>query len=281
MYRADARARNLPGLLARLPATPANTLVRKRRGGERPDDHLGREVVAALDEPLLLSQLVARMLVDDDLLIDRALRLGEGKALLLQARASLAPPPREGQTFDPRLAAVVREVLARSRGAAPAEASLSAVVVAAAGDGVQFVTRLGSPEGSVQPPQSPGGSTGLASRTLDLGGGARLCLLAIRPEALSRGALEGILSRLDALILLRGTGDTAELSRLQQFRAVVRAGADREPLTIGVDLGAGLRDWGEYPDAVLGLTDWEERPSGWLVERLVDALLAATAARPA
>lgn len=282
-YRADARAKSLPGLLARLPATPANTLVRKRRGGEKPQDQLACEIVAALDEPLLLTQLMARMLVDDDLLIERALRLGEAKTLVLQARVSLAPPPRVGPALDPRLAAVVRQVLARSRGeaATPAAVSLSAVVVAAAAEGVRFVTRLASPAGEGELSSGPGGSTGLASRTLELGDGARLCLLAIRPEALSRGALEGILSRVDALVLLRSTDEPAELTRLQQFRTVVRAGAGHEPLTIGVDLGRSLREWGEFPDAVLGLTDWEERPGGWLTERLVDALLAATAARSA
>jgi hypothetical protein len=113
---------------------------------------------------------------------------------------------------------------------------------------------------------------------LELGDGVHLCLLAIRPEALSRGALEGILSRFDALVLLRATGDPTELERLQQLRSVARGGADREPLTVGVDLGAPLRDWQEFPDSVLGLTGWEERSPAWLVERLVDALLAATAA---
>jgi len=275
-YRAEARSRALPGLLERLPATPANTLVRRRRGGEKPQDQLGREIVTHLDEPLLLGQLVARMLVDDDLLIDRVLRLAEAKTVALQPRAALAALPGRAPGPDPRLAAVLREAVARTRGqaAAAGTVTLSVVVIAAAADGARFVVRLGAADGAA------GASTGVASRMVDLGDGARVCLLAIRPEALSRGALEGVLARLDALVLLRCSSDAAELERLQQLRAVVRAGSgERALLTVGIDLGSALRDWGEYPDAVLGLSDWDARPAGWLVERLVEALLAATAAR--
>ena len=283
-YRAQARAETLPRLLARLPASPANTVIRRRRGGVKPLDQLGMDILAAIEEPLLLPQIVARLLVDDDLVVDGVLRLAEGKVLAMQPRVALAPPLEAGARPDPRLAAVVREVLARTRGlaATPAAASLSVVVVAAtAADGVRFVTRLGAGDGTRAAGVEPAASTGLASRMLELGDGVHLCLLAIRPEALSRGALEGILARFDALVLVRTTGDAAELDRLQQLRSVAHAGAGHEPLTVGVDLGATLRDWQNFPDAVLGLTGWEERSPAWLVERLVDALLAATAAHRA
>ena len=282
-YRAEARARALPALLDRLPAAPGNTLVRRRRGGTKPQDAIACDVHALLEEPLLVPQIVARLLLDDDLVIGALARLADAKSVVLQPRVALAPPLQTGTGFDPRLAGVVRDVLQRTRGSAPPHAaeSLTAVILAGSPDAAGFVQRLAASEGGRAAQADPGASTGLTSRTLDLGDGVRLSLLAIQPQNLSRGALEGILSRFDALVLLRCSAEAAELERLQHLRAVVRAVCDREPLTVGVDLDSSLRVWTEFPDAVLGLPGWQERPAPWLVERLVDAVLAATAARQA
>jgi hypothetical protein len=279
--RAAARARSLPALLERLPAGPANVVVRRRRGGARPEDQIARAVHDAVAEPLLIPQIVARLLVDDDLVIEALLRMAEAKAVVMQPRLELAPAPAAESGADPRLGVLLREVLARTRsGAAADEAATLTVVVMAgeAGDAVNFVARLGS-DADLAGAESGTGGAGIARRIVTLGDDARLCLLAIRPEALSRGALEGLLARFDALVLLRAGDDLVEMDRLQHLRSVVRGGAGRDPLTLGIELGSNFRAWSDYPEAMLGLRDWETRPSAWLLERLVEGLLAAAHAR--
>jgi len=281
-FRCLSRAQSLPGLLERLPAAAANVVVRRRRGGSRPADQVARDVLDALAEPLLITQLVARLLVDDDLVIDAVLRLVDCKSVVVRPRVELAPAPGPEGRGDPRLGVILREVVARVRGAAPpsAVATLTVVVVAAsASDAVRFVARLDGDVAEAADAEDGADRTSLARRILTFGKDASLCLLAIRPEALSRGALEGLLSRFDALILLRTGDDSAELDRLQHLRAVARAGAGREPLTLGVELGRAFRVWSTYPDAMLGLGDWAQRPAGWLTERVIEGLLAATSAR--
>jgi hypothetical protein len=281
-YRAQARAAALPGLLRRLPAAPANVVVRRRRGGTRPGDQVARDVLDALADPLLITQLVARLLVDDDLVIDAVLRLVECKAVVVRPRVELAPSPRGSGEADPRLGIVLREIVARTREVVPQGSPVTMTVVvmaAAAGDAARFVARLGGEVAEVADTESGTGRTGLARRILTLGGDAHLSLLAIRPEALSRGALEGVLSRFDALILLRAGDDAGEIERLQHLRSVARAGAGRDPLTLGVELGSSFRVWSDYPEALLGLVDWEAQSSPWLVERVVEGLLAAVNSR--
>ncbi len=281
-YRAMARAKALPGLLERLPAAPANVVVRRRRGGAKLGDQIAREVLDALAEPLLVPQLVARLLVDDDLVIDAVLRLAECKSVVVRPRVELAPSPRAAGDGDPRLGIILRELVARTRGTLPkgSPATLTIVVMAAAAsDAAHFVARLGGEVAEVTDAESGSGRTGLARRILALANDAHLCLLAIRPEALSRGALEGILSRFDALILLRAGEDPAEIERLRHLRSVARASAGREPLTLGIELGSSFREWSDYPDAMLGLGDWESQSSSWLVERVVEGLLAAVNCR--
>ncbi len=280
--RAQARAGRLPGLLARLPAAPANVVVRHRRGGSRPGDQVARDVLDALAQPLLITQLIARLLVDDDIVIDAVLRLLDGKAIVARPRVELAPPPRADGPADPRLGVILREVVGRTRNAVPpnAVATMTVVVMSAApGDAVRFVSRLGGDDQEVSDADNGTGRTGLARRILEFGSDARLCLLAIRPEALSRGALEGVLARYDALILLRTGEQQEELERLQHLREVARAGAGHDPLTLGIELGAAFRVWGDYPEAMLGLGDWEAQSATWLAERVVEGLLAAVNSR--
>jgi hypothetical protein len=282
MLRAQSRAQRLPGLLSALPAAPTNAVVRRRRGGAAPVDQVERDVLAALSEPLLITQIVARLLVDDDLILEAIVRLVDAKSVVVRPRLELAPSPHPDGRNDPRLGVVLREIVGRTRGPVPAGAVATLTVVvmsASAGDAARFGERLDGDPGEAAQTESAGGRTGLARRVLTFGDDARLCVLAIRPEALSRGALEGVLSRIDALVLLRAGDDPAELDRLQHLRAVARAGAGREPLTLGIELGGSFRSWGDYPEAMLGLGAWEQRPSTWLAERLVEGLRAGLNAR--
>ncbi len=225
-FRAQARARALPALLAALPATPANTLVRRRRGGPRPDDAVAGDVYALLETPLLASQIVARLLLDDDLVLGALVRLAGAKSVTLQPRVALAPPPAAGCNPDPRLAAVAREVIARLRGSTMARSgeSLTAVAISGSGDAFRYVARLSAAaRGKAEQPETTA-TTGLLRRDLDLGDGVRLNVLAIQPQALSRGALEGILARFDVLVLVRASAAEEE-SMGGAPRAVARGAA--------------------------------------------------------
>jgi hypothetical protein len=285
VVRAEARGAALPRLLARLPATPVNTLARRRRGGVRPAEGLEASIFTTLDEPLLIPQLVARLLVDDDLIIDSALRLADRKVLVLQPRVELTADEGDETAVDPRLATLLRQVLDRYRGAGAAHgvAALWVVLVSASpNDAADLVTHLGGEPGEVMLPGDTVARTGFASRTLRLAGDARLRLLALRPDNLSRGALEGVLARCDAVALVRVGGSDDEVQRLQELgRLAEGSGAGWRPLTLGLDLGSGLRPWGEFPDAVLGIREWREREASWIVERLLEGLLAAASCRAA
>jgi hypothetical protein len=281
--RAEARYAALPRLFERLPASPAHTIVRRRRGGAAPSAALPASIFAALQEPLLVPQLVARLLIDDDLVIQAVLDLVAGKVLALAPRVELATADGPEVGSDPRCAALVRDVLERTRGAAAAErveALWVVVVAASAEDAARFVTRLGGEPGVVMVTDAAGADTGLASRTLRLGEEHRLCLLAVRPEVLSRGAMEGMLARCDAVAFVRVGDDAGELDRLQRLRRLAQGpGFGWQPLSLGVDLGAPLRAWGDFPDAVLGIPDWESRTAAWLVEKLLESLQAAVSCR--
>ena len=283
VMRARARAEALPGLIDRLPASPGNTLVRRRRGGSRPTDALGAAIHAALDQPLLVPQLVARLLVDDDLVLDAVLHMVQEKSLAIQPRAALAPVPN-GESADPRCAALLRAVIEKARGAevGPGVAALWAVLVSASPDDAMHVVGfLGGEPGVVMVHDPAGVSTGLASRTIRVGDDARLCLLAVRPESLSRGALEGVMARCDAVALVRTSGDGEELERLEQLRRLAEGpGFGWQPLLLGIELGDRVRPWGDPPDATLTVSDWETRDPAWLVERLLEGLLAAAGCRP-
>jgi hypothetical protein len=221
VVRAEARGAALPRLLARLPATPVNTVARRRRGGQRPTEGLEAGIFAALDEPLLIPQLVARLLVDDDLIIDAALRLADRKVLVLQPRVELTAEEGDEIAVDPRLATLLRQVLDRYRGAGAEHgvAALWVVLVSASpNDAADLVTHLGGEPGEVMLPGDTVARTGFASRTLRLATDARLRLLALRPDNLSRGALEGVLA-----LRCRGAGAGRQLGR--RSAAVAGVGA--------------------------------------------------------
>jgi hypothetical protein len=264
VVRAEARGAALPRLLGRLPATPVNTVARRRRGGQRPAEGLEAGIFAALDEPLLIPPLVARLLVDDDLIIDSALRLADRTVLVLQPRVELTAEEGDEVAVDPRLATLLRQVLDRYRGAGAGQgvAALWVVLVSASpNDAADLVTHLGGEPGEVMLPGDTVARTGFASRTLRLAADARLRLLALRPDNLSRGALEGVLARCDAV-------------------ALVRVGLGRRgPATAGA--GSSGRGVGRRLAAAHVGGEWREREAGWIVERLLEGLLAAASCRAA
>ena len=282
LVRARARVEALPRLVDRLPASPGNTLVRRRRGGARPSDALQAGIYAALEQPLLVPQLVARMLVDDDLVLDAVLDMVQEKVLAVQPRAVLAPTPN-GESADPRCGALLRAVIEKVRGAEVGQGAVALWVVlvsATPEDATHVVSFLGGEPGVVMVSDPSGVSTGLASRTIRLGADGRLCLLAVRPESLSRGALEGVMARCDGVALVRTSGEPEELERLQQLRRLAEGpGFGWQPLLLGLELGNRTLSWGDYPDATLTISEWETREPSWLVERLLEGLLAAAGCR--
>ncbi|MFH1176107.1 MAG: DUF4388 domain-containing protein [Acidobacteriota bacterium] len=281
--RAQARSTALPALLARLPAAPENTLVRRRRGAQQARGQLERAILDAVSAPLVLTQLLARLLVDDDVAIEATLRLAQARALTLTPRVALAPQAAGAPARDPRLADLVREILARTRGEAAAKGAVTLwvlVVSSAPPDAARLVASLAGDEGEPLSPEHAGGATGFARRTLRLAPEVRVCLLALRPRALSRAALEGVLARFDALMLLRLGDESAELEQLQQLRRLAApAESAHRPLVLGFDLTRSLRSWGDFPDAVFGIPGGEGQKPSWLFERLLEGLLAAAAAR--
>ncbi len=88
------------------------------------------------------------------------------------------------------------------------------------------------------------------------------------------------MARCDAVALVRTSGDADELERLQQLRRRAEGpGFGWQPLLLGLDLGDRTLPWGEYPDATLTVSEWEAREPSWLVERLLEGLLAAAGCR--
>lgn len=283
--RAESRATALPRLLGQLPAPSHHTLVRRRRGATRPAEPLLRAVHATLDQPLLVPQLAARLLIDDDILLRAVLGLRDDKVVVVQARAQLAAANGVREQLNGRIATLVREALGRLRGLDPGLPSVEmrvVVVSAAPVVATRLVARLGGEHEGSAPGSEGDATTGLASSTVLLGRNTSLSLVALPPDALSRGALEGLLARCDALVLARAGQDERELDRLRWLQSVaVAPSLGWQPVTLGIDLGAALRPWGEYPDAVLGLPDWESRGQAWLVERLLEGVLAAVASHEA
>ncbi|MDW7966497.1 MAG: hypothetical protein RMI39_00010 [Thermoanaerobaculum sp.] len=281
--RAKSRATRLPGLLGRLPAPPAHVFVRRRRGADPPVTALGREIYELVAKPLLLPQLMARLLVDDDVLLEAVLDLVAAKALVIYPRLELAPGPRrEGVTGDLWASQMVEEVLRRFRGGdgGGLVRGLWIVVVACRSDeAARLVSRLGGePEELIfRNSEAP---VALLARSVAVGPNARLHLLALQPDVLSPAALAGILGRCDAVVLLRGSANAEEEHQLAKLRQVAEgAGFGWRPLIVGVDLGATFRPWEEYPEAVLGIPSIGEAEPQWLAKRLLEALLAAAAAR--
>ncbi len=279
-WRAVGRHADLPRYLAALPAPPGRTLVRRRRGALRPLDSWEREVFSAIDRPMLLPQLVARLLADDDLVLGAVVRLAERRELVLEPVARAAPAPTPIVPCEVK--ALMRELTAQLRpgnGAEPGDIWVMVLSVEPQTAPCLVAAIAGNSPGTGWGDEL-GCSAGVARGLVAVEGGGRLCLLAARPDALSRGALEGILGRCDAVALVR-EGDGAEewqqLVRLRE-RVLLAAGGWR-PVLLGIDIGAGLRRWEPFPDAVVGLPDLAHGTPGQLFESLLGGLLAAAKAR--
>lgn len=280
--RAQRRRQDLDRLLPLLPAEPRNLIVRRKRGARvAVVSSLESEILAALGQPLLFSQLEARLLVDDDLILEALLRLAAARLVALEPRARLAGPWPPPTAHDPYLAALVEETLSRLRGTPgpfPQDALWLLVLSVDHHLAHDLVHRLG---GSSPVAAATGeGSTGLAALQVQLGLSSRLCLQSARLAALLRGTRDALLSRCDALILLRAGESAEEEERLEDLRQLAVPGdSGRRPLVIGVDLGSRLRSWRVFPDVVVGVPGWEDRPSGWLLGRLLESLRNAAANR--
>lgn len=281
--RARTRAAQLPGLLGRFPAKPAQVFVRRRRGAATPRAGLAKAIVELLKEPLLVPQIISRLLVDDDLVMETLLRMAAAKTVVLYPRMELVPSPKSPAVLGDLLSAqLVAEVIRRFRGGGPEGLvqSLWVMVIGASGDGAaQFVTLLGGEEREVtfQNSQVP---LSLLSRSVPVGPNGRLHLLALQPELLSPAALAGVLGRCDAVILLRTSSEMEEEVKLQKLRALAQgAGLKWRPLVVGLDVGVSFRPWRDFPDAVLALPSLFHEDPQILLRRTLEALLAAASAR--
>lgn len=283
VMRARVRAGTLPELVAKLPAGMRDTLVRRRRGAARPLDAWEREVFGVVEGPLLVPQVVARLLVDDDVVLGAITRMAERRQLVLSPRVSLAAGAPRPHEPEPGELAALSDLLVALRGPEAVDGTLAAwVVVVAANpaDATRFVALVGGEQEFLRTSDDSDPSVGISFRTVKVGKNARLCLLAVRPDALSRGALGGILARCEGLVMLRTGADPQESERLRTLAdRVVEAGAGWQPVVLGVDVGAGLRAWDERSHAVLGVGDPSDHEAGWLVKRLLEGLEAAVSGR--
>jgi len=276
--RAAARQEALPALLAALPAAPGRTLVRRRRGALRPLDSWEREVFEAVERPMLLPQLVARLLVDDDLVLGAVLRLAERRQLALEAVAAAVGGGEAAVSYETRVLFQDVAAAVRQRRGAPATDLWVLVLSARLDTAPRLVAALGGNHhsGCLGDEQS----CPVARGVVIVGERERLVLVAARPDALSRGALEGLLGRCDAVALVREVGSEEEGLGLSRLRERVLAAARHwRPVVLGVDLGAGTGPWVDPPDAVIGLPRYAETPAARLVEHLLSGILAAAKCR--
>ncbi len=281
--RAKTRAERLPRLLGRLPCPPAHVVVRRKRSAEPPAMGLARDVFDALSQPLLLPQLIARLLVDDDLVLEVVLDLVSAKVLVIYPRLELASGPvSRAASGDLWASQMVSEILLRFRGrdGGGLVRSLWVVVVSARGEeATRLVAKIGGEQEELvfHNSELP---VALLARSVAVGPNARLHLLALQPDVLSPAALAGVLGRCDAVILVRTSSNPDEEQKLTRLRQIAEgAGFGWRPLIVGWDQGASFRPWQEYPEAVLAVPSLGETDPQWLAKRLLEALLAAAVGR--
>lgn len=273
--RAGRRRSNLDRILPLLPGKPLHLVVRRRRGGGRVEaaDPLEERILAALGQPLVYPQLEARLLVDDDLLLEALLRLAVARVVALEPRVRLAEESAAMATPDPFLASLVQETLGQLRSddqSSTNDALWLLVLANDALDAERFVHKLG---GAGAPfPGDEGGRTGLATVQVQLGRSAGVCLQSARLESMLRGTRNAILSRCDAILLVRRGDCPEEEARLEEIRALAVAAAPARRPFLGIDLDAGLRSWRTFPDAVVGLRSWQDAPAGWILGRVLEGL---------
>lgn len=265
--RAQARAETLARLLPALPAPPEHLLVRRRSAAVAPEDDIQAAVLAALGQPRSLPQLVARLLLDDDLVLQAVVALEQSRGVILQPR--LAPVAGQGalpggpSAFAGEL---LKGVVRRLRGGdGTADSALWVLVVGEeSGQAREVVTRLG---GSAMRESSDASfsATTVARARVRIAPHAMLCAVAVEPESLSRGAADPLLARFDVLCAVLGGGATPKLDALLD-KLPPKGG----PLLVGLDLGGGsgagparLRGWLRVDD----LARWNTRGlAGLLIE---------------
>jgi hypothetical protein len=229
---------------------------------------------------MLVPQVIARVLADDDLVLGAVLRMAERRQVVLEPRAALARPSERVDGHEARL--LIRDVAEMLHGSsAPAVPDIWILVLSAgAGTATRLVGAFGGEQTVNMMGDETGAPSGVSSTMVSVGSAGRLCLVAARPDALSRGALEGLLGRCDAIALVREGASPGEGDRLTVLRDRVLAGVGPwRPLVVGVELGASLRPWDQYPDAVVGLPGPEGLSPAKLVEHLLNGLLAASKGR--
>jgi len=120
--RAQARAAALAQLRPELPAPPEHLVVRRQAAAVTPEGEIEAAVLAALTQPRLFPQLVARLLVDDDLVLQAVVRLSHAGGVALQARAAAVlgaseAPGGAGSFSGELLKGVVRRLQGNATGA--------------------------------------------------------------------------------------------------------------------------------------------------------------------
>jgi hypothetical protein len=281
--RAESRSAALPALLAALPASPANVSIRRRRRVPPPSDPFERRLFEELREAVTLPTLLARTLIDDDLVIDAVLRLASENSVALQPLVKLVEVGGADATCDLRSEELVREIYASLRGGGEEPATVPLWLVVVSADyavACDLVERLGP--GQTDRSQAGPFASGVCRSTVRPSSACRVTLLAVRAEALTRGALYGVLGRCDGVVLLRSGTDGEEMNRLQQLhRTLAAIGTSRTwsfPV-LGLELGAGLRRWDELPDAVVGLPDPERLDASGTLAAILEGVLAAVRGR--
>jgi len=280
--RAESRNERLPGLLASLPDTPANTLVKRRRSAAGASNLLEDRVLQALRQPRLITNLTAQLLIDDDILIEAVLALASRDVVRFESRARLVEREASGGGHDLRSEDLIRDILTQSRGEAAArQAATLWLVVTSASFGLARslveMLRSGDEGTAVQD------RNGITSITLHPSAETSVCVIAVRSRSLTRGALEGVMGRCDGVLLLREGDDPDEAALLNgscQELLSVRYGEDRRPAILGLDCGARLRQWqSPVPDAVLGVPNPKAMSSQALLTAVLEGVLAAVHGR--
>lgn len=236
--RAQARAATLAELLPRLPAPPEHLVVRGRPGGGPLTDSVQAAVLEALDEPLLVPQLVARLRFDDDLVLRAVVELEQLRRVVVKPRVAIVPEPSSIREVSTSSAGeLLRAVLHRIRGAdGLSDSALWVLVVGEQrGQARELVTRLG---GLADEGTSGGDlpATTVARARVRIARDASLCAVAVEPESLSRGAMGPLLARFDVVCVVRGE---AESHRLETLVEELAGGQ----LLVGVEVGRRGRPW--------------------------------------
>lgn len=274
--RAQARASALAELLPTLPAPPEHTLVHRRRAAITPADDIQAAVLSALGQPRLLPQLVARLLDDDDLVLQAVVALAQAGGVALQPRIAAVGgdaelPGGSGCYLGELLKSVVRRL--RGGDAAGDSALWVLVVGEGSGQATEVVTRLG---GSAirEPINGTLPSMTVARARARVAPDALLSAVAVEPESLSRGAIDPMLSRFDVLCAVRSEGATPRLDAL--LEKIPPAGG---PLLVGLDLGGRSRPWPARLGGVLKVRNLaQHRPrelAGLLIELVHGAVSQA------